>query len=77
MDKEELRKVTEQLSYPSGDLGADISEKMNNTNAFITTRTIEALDPGAGDFIAEIGPGNGALSSDVIRAIGPGGVIWG
>jgi len=73
MDKEVLRKVAEQLSYPSGDLAADISEKMNSANAFITTRTIEALDPGAGDFIAEIGPGNGALSSVVIRAIGPGG----
>ena len=73
MDKEELRKVTKQLSYPSGDLGVDISGKMNKTNAFITARTIEALDPSAGDFIAEIGPGNGALSSDVIQAIGPRG----
>jgi arsenite methyltransferase len=73
MDKEELRKVTEQLAHPSGDLGSDISEKMNNTNEFITARTIEALAPSAGDFIVEIGPGNGALSSDLISRIGPGG----
>lgn len=73
MDKEELRKVTEQLARPSGDLGSDISEKMNNTNAFITARTIEALAPNAGDFIIEIGPGNGVLSSDLVKTIGPGG----
>jgi precorrin-6B methylase 2 len=73
MDKEELRKVTEQLAHPSGDLGAFISEKMNSTNEFITGRAIEALAPSAGDFIVEIGPGNGALSSDLISGIGSDG----
>jgi len=73
MDKEQLRKVTEQLARPSGELGSDISDKMNNTNAFITARTIEALAPGAGDFIVELGPGNGALSIDLVKTIGPGG----
>ena len=43
---------------------------MNNTNAFITARSIEALAPNAGDFIVEIGPGNGALSGDLVKTIG-------
>ena len=73
MDKDQLRKVTEQLSHPSGDMGSDISEKMNDTNAFITARTIEALAPSTGDFIIELGPGNGALSIDLVNTIGPDG----
>jgi precorrin-6B methylase 2 len=73
MDKDELRKVTEQLAHPSGDLGGEISEKMNATNAFITARTIEALAPDAGEFIVELGPGNGALSGDLVQTIGPAG----
>lgn len=73
MDKERLRKVTEQLAHPSGELGDEISGKMNDTNAFITARTIEALEPNAGDFIIELGPGNGALSGDLVKTIGSAG----
>lgn len=73
MDTKQLRTVVAQLAHPSGELGNDISAKMNDTNAFITARTIEALAPDAGDFIVELGPGNGALSGDLVQAIGPEG----
>jgi len=46
---------------------------MNDTNAFITARTIEALAPTHGDCIVEIGPGNGALSCGLVQAIGAEG----
>ena len=50
-----------------------MGEKMNDTNAFITERSIEMLSPEAGERIAEIGPGNGILSIPIIESIGSGG----
>jgi len=73
VDKSQLRTVTAQLANPSGELGAEISIKMNDTNAFITARTIEALAPSPGDCIVEIGPGNGALSCGLVQTIGAEG----
>ena len=73
MDKSDLRAVAAQLSNPNGELGIDISAKMNDTNAFITARTIEALAPKSGDFIVELGPGNGVLSRGLVQTIGSDG----
>jgi len=73
METKQLRKVVAQLAYPSGETGTDIAARMNDTNAFITARTIEALAPNIGEFIVEIGPGNGVLSCDLVKTIGPDG----
>lgn len=73
MDTTKLRKVAAQLAHPSGELGTEISNKMNDTNAFITERTIEALAPKGGEFIVELGPGNGALSCGLVKTLGPDG----
>lgn len=73
MDRSQLRAVAEQLAHPSGDLGTDISCKMNETNAFITTRSIEALSPKPGEYIVELGPGNGALSCGLVQTFGEEG----
>ena len=73
MDTKQLKQVVSQLAFPHGDLGVDVAAKMNETNAFITARSIEVLGPKTGEFIAELGPGNGALSIDLVRAIGTEG----
>jgi len=73
MDKSQLRTVAAQLAHPNGELGVDVSSKMNDTNAFITARTIEALSPKLGEFIVELGPGNGLLSCGLVRTIGSEG----
>lgn len=73
METKQLRNVVAQLANPNGEAGADIAVKMNDTNAFITARAIEALAPAAGEFIVEIGPGNGALSCDLVKTIGSNG----
>lgn len=73
MDKEQLRAVTAQLAQPSGAKGAEIAGKMNDTNALITERAIAALAPQIGEFIIELGPGNGALSRGLVQTLGPGG----
>lgn len=77
MDKEQLRAVTAQLAQPSGEKGAEIAGRMNDTNALITERAIAALAPQAGEFIVELGPGNGALSRGLVQAIGPAGRYMG
>lgn len=73
MDDKQFRAVAAQLALPSGELGAEISDKMNDTNAFITARTIEALAPQVGESIVELGPGNGALSRGLVQTIGSEG----
>ncbi len=69
LDNQELQKLAIQLSCPSGEEGMAIAEKMNETNAFITERSIEALAPTAGERVVEIGPGNGLLSRPLISAL--------
>lgn len=73
MDDTQLQEIARQLSCPTGESGTTVGESMNEVNAFITARAIEALAPVAGERIAEIGPGNGALSRPVITALGQDG----
>ncbi len=73
MDEKKLKDIAAQLACPSGEGGASMGEKMNDTNAFITERSIEMLSPRAGERIVEIGPGNGILSIPIIESIGTGG----
>ena len=69
LDNQALQALASQLSLPNGEDGTAIAEKMNETNAFITERSIEALAPTAGERIVEIGPGNGLLSRPIISAL--------
>lgn len=77
MDKLQLQAISKQLAHPDGEMGADISNKMNDTNAFITARAIEALAPKTGEFIVELGPGNGELSCELVQTIGQEGCYLG
>lgn len=73
MDKTQLRAVAAQLAHPSGEKGNEIADKMNDVNALISERAIEALAAQAGEFIIEFGPGNGALSCGLVQTLGPDG----
>lgn len=73
MDKTQLRAVAAQLAHPSGEKGDEIADKMNDTNALISERAIEALAAQAGEFIIELGPGNGSLSCGLVQTLGPDG----
>lgn len=77
MNESELREVAAQLACPSGECGVAIGEKMNEVNAAITRRSIAALSPKTGEWIVEIGPGNGILSLPIVEAIGPKGCYIG
>ncbi|GAA4650323.1 hypothetical protein GCM10023116_26060 [Kistimonas scapharcae] len=69
MNNYDHQTLAAQLACPYGEDGTAIAEKMNETNAFITERSIEMLAPTAGERIVEIGPGNALLSRPLIAAL--------
>ncbi len=73
MDVQQLKEIASQLACPSGEGAVSIVENMNNTNAFMTERSIEMLAPKSGERIVEIGPGNGILSIPIVESLGKGG----
>lgn len=73
MNEDQLQEIAAQLACPDGDDGITIAEKMNDTNALLTERSIERLSPIIGERIVEVGPGNGVLSIPIIETIGTGG----
>ncbi len=77
MDNSELKAIASQLSCPQGEDGIEMGNKMNVLNSFITSRTIEALAPQECEIVAELGPGNGALSETVLDALGDNGKYYG
>lgn len=77
MDEAELKEIASQLSHPKGDDGIEMGNKMNALNAFITSRTIETLSPQQSETIAELGPGNGALSEALVNTLGSQGKYFG
>lgn len=77
MDESELKAIANQLSCPKGEGGIEMGNKMNDINRFITSRTIEMLSPQPDEVIAEIGPGNGALSETLVNMLGVKGKYYG
>lgn len=55
----DLKGIAKQLSCPEGELGVKTGESMNLSNIGMTRSAIDALMPRAGDYILEIGQGNG------------------
>jgi len=77
MELEDLKNLSRQLSCPTGDGGIVLGHKMNETNEFITNKSIDVLAPAAGENITEIGFGNGVLSQRIIDSIGDNGKFTG
>lgn len=77
MDESQLKGIASQLSCPQGEDGLEVGNKMNLLNSFITRHTIEVLSPQQNEVIAELGPGNGALSESMIDALGNNGRYYG
>lgn len=73
MEKVIVQRIAEQLAHLSGEEGVQIAHSMNETNAFITARAAEVLALRPGEHLLEIGPGNGRLSLDLVRQLGPDG----
>ena len=57
--EEQLRAIEQQLRCPSGDMGIEIGQRMNNTNKAMIDNTIELLQLQAEETVLELGHGNG------------------
>ena len=77
MEESQLEAIASQLSCPQGEAGIETGHKMNLLNAFITARTLEKLATSPGETIIEIGPGNGALSEEMLNTLGAEGNYYG
>ena len=67
MEDIDLKDFAEALKKPSGKLGVQIAEKMNNDNFLINQNTIEHLDLKNNNKILEIGMGNGFFVKDIFK----------
>jgi precorrin-6B methylase 2 len=68
-----LRALAAQLACPRGADGLAVAANMNSANALLARRAIAALAARPGQHLVEIGPGNGLLSVELVRLLGPGG----
>lgn len=58
MDNEELKILAEQLSFPSGSKGIQVSDMMHESNANMIRKTIESLHVAHNEEVFELGHGN-------------------
>lgn len=70
---DQFRALAAQLAHPSGAAGARIADNMNAANARLAERAIAALEAQPGQYLVEIGPGNGQLSVELVQRLGSSG----
>lgn len=66
--------IARQLRRPQGDLGRQVGDKMNESNAPMYELTLREMGIQAGDSILEIGYGNGAFFPDILAQTAGGPV---
>ncbi|MGH1334575.1 MAG: class I SAM-dependent methyltransferase [Aureispira sp.] len=57
--EEQLRAIEQQLRCPSGDMGIEVGQRMNNSNKAMIDSTIDSLQLQAKEVVLELGHGNG------------------
>ncbi len=62
---EQLLRIAEQLSHPSGEDGIRTADQMHFSNIGMTRNTIEALALVADDIVLELGHGNGKHIAEI------------
>ena len=62
----DYKEVAAQLRKPSGDFGKQVGINMNEGNALINKRIIELLQIVSGDYVLEIGMGNGKFVGEIL-----------
>jgi ubiquinone/menaquinone biosynthesis C-methylase UbiE len=66
MEATDFKLIAEQLRKPSGDLGKQIGENMNASNALINALTIDLLQIKENDIVLELGMGNGKFVNEIL-----------
>jgi ubiquinone/menaquinone biosynthesis C-methylase UbiE len=62
----EPKELAKQLRTPEGEAGIKVGKFMNEGNAFISDQAYRLMKADDGDYILEIGPGNGAFVPQVL-----------
>lgn len=65
--EEQLRAIEQQLRCPSGDMGVELGQRMNEFNKAMVLHTIEALELQKGEIVLELGHGNGGHLSHLLQ----------
>lgn len=66
MTEEELKGLAAQLRQPSGEMGVQVADFMNDGNVLLNRNTINAIPLQPGEFVVEIGMGNGKLIPELL-----------
>lgn len=66
-EEEKYINIASQLRKPEGEEGIRTGESMNQGNKFMNLKTIEILNPSAGDSILEVGMGNGWFVGEILK----------
>lgn len=56
-----------QLRRPEGEFGLEVTNKMNEGNAYVNRRSIDLLNIGIGERVLEIGMANGIFCEEIVR----------
>lgn len=73
MNEHDLQELARQLRRPSGEMGAKVAEHLLSSNAALTKKVLAHLQVQRGHHVFEIGPGNGGLSQELVKSLGPDG----
>jgi ubiquinone/menaquinone biosynthesis C-methylase UbiE len=65
--EDELKEIASQLNHPNGIKGIEIGNMMSETNAVMTSSTIDSLLISNNDYVLELGPGNGSHLSQILN----------
>lgn len=66
LSEKDLKILAQQLRKPEGELGKQVGERMNISNAAMNLHSIAVLNAGPNDNILEIGMGNGFFVKNIL-----------
>ncbi len=66
MNEELLKQLAAQLRQPNGEMGVEVSNRMNQGNAFMNGFAIEQLQLSGNETLLEIGPGNCLFAKELL-----------
>src|SRR5690554_4569771 len=66
MDQIDFSAVAAQVAHPSGEDGVRTAQRMNRSNGDMTRHAVDLLNCQDGQFVLEIGPGNGLFAAYVL-----------
>ncbi|PLK45826.1 class I SAM-dependent methyltransferase [Emticicia sp. TH156] len=67
MNEELLKEIAAQLRQPHGEMGNEMGDRMNQSNALMNRFAMKNLNAVPGDAVLEIGMGNGFFVNEILK----------